>query len=281
VAKKKFQILIQAFLFLFIVTPASFSQECGRDYSSLVVNAKSGEILFENQADKIIYPASLVKLMTIYLTFEAIKENKLNLEDDLTTSERSISVSKVNKFNKLDLKSSDIISAEKAIRGSIVKSFNELTVMLAEKISGDEWQFVRNMNLKAKNLGMTNTNFRNASGLHDAGQFTTNEDLAKLALAIKKDFPEYYHHFSLKEFAYKNIKYKTHNHVLLEYKGADGIKTGFTKAAGFNLITSAKKNNMDVISIITGCESFQKRDALAKQLLDRVLQKKLSYKLKH
>lgn len=275
-SKKSFQKLLLSLLCFFAFLNISFAQEssqkfsteCGKDYSSLVFNLENGNIVFETEADKIIYPASLTKLMTLYLVFEALKEKKLNLKDNLFATERTASISKVNKINTLNLAAGDSISVDLAIKGLIVKSFNELSVMLAEKIAGDEWQFARDMNLKAKKLGMSSSNFRNSSGLHNQGQFSTSEDLAKLVLALKKDFPEYYHFFSLKEFTYKNIKYPTHNNILLKYKGADGMKTGFTNAAGFNLIASAHQNNKRIISILTGCESIKKRDNTTKQLLD-------------
>ncbi len=274
--QKSFQKLFLFSLCFFTFLNISFSQEstkepyqeCGKDYSSLVFNAQNGNIIFETGADKIIYPASLTKLMTIYLVFEALKEKRLHLKDKLFANERDVSISKVNKINTLNLAAGDSISVDLAIKGLIVKSFNELSVMLAEKIAGDEWQFARDMNSKAKKLGMSSSNFRNSSGLHNQGQFSTSEDLAKLVLALKKDFPGYYHFFSLKEFTYKNIKYPTHNNILLKYKGADGMKTGFTNAAGFNLIASAHQNNKRIISILTGCESIKKRDDTTKQLLD-------------
>ena len=267
--KNILQILIKSFFLLIITTLSPLAQECSKNYSSLVLYPESGNIFFEQQAYKIIYPASLTKLMTIYLVFEALREKRIDLKDDLYASSRSSSTSKVNKSNTLNLEIGDKISVEQAIKGSIVKSFNELTVMLAEEISDNEWQFARDMNLKAKELGMSNTNFRNASGLHNQGQFTTNDDLAKLALAIRQNFPEYYHYFSLKEFTYKNEKYPTHNNILLKYKGVDGIKTGFTNASGFNLIASAKHDKKRITSVLTGCESAQKRDTFTKQLLDK------------
>lgn len=267
--KNILQILIKSFFLLIITTLSPLAQECSKNYSALVLDPESGNIFFEKQADKIIYPASLTKLMTIYLVFEALREKRIDLKDDLYASSRSSSTSKVNKSNTLNLEIGDKISVEQAIKGSIVKSFNELTVMLAEEISDNEWQFARDMNLKAKELGMLNTNFRNASGLHNQGQFTTNDDLAKLALAIRQNFPEYYHYFSLKEFTYKNEKYPTHNNILLKYKGVDGIKTGFTNASGFNLIASAKHDKKRITSVLTGCESAQKRDTFTKQLLDK------------
>jgi len=269
--KNNSSISIKAILIIIplIFSNATIAGECGKNYSALVFNQQNGNIFFEKQSDKIIYPASLTKLMTLYLVFEAIKEKKIDLGGELYASSRSSSISKVNKTNTLNLTIGDKISVEQAIKGSIVKSFNELTVMLAEEISDNEWQFVRDMNSKAKDLGMSNTNFRNASGLHDQGQFTTNDDLAKLALAIRQNFPEYYHYFSLKEFTYKNEKYPTHNNILLKYKGVDGIKTGFTNASGFNLIASAKHDKKRITSVLTGCESAQKRDTFTKQLLDK------------
>jgi D-alanyl-D-alanine carboxypeptidase len=150
----------------------------------------------------------------------------------------------------------------------IVKSFNEAAVTLAEEVGGNEWNFVRLMNKKASELGMINTSFRNASGLHAEGQYTTSYDLARLAIAIKHDFPQYYRLFTLKEFKYRDTKYKTHNHVLIDYKGAEGMKTGFTNASGFNLITSAKRQDRRIISILLGCATQQRRDKLTKELLN-------------
>ncbi len=240
-------ISIKTFLFFFLITLPSIAQDCGKNYTAFVFNLDNGQIFFENQADKIIYPASLTKLMTLYLAFEAITEKRLNLQDQLVASSRAVAASKVNKNNTLNLELGDQISVEQAIKGSIVRSYNELVVMLAERISGSEWQFVRDMNLAAKDLGMSFSNFHNASGLQDQGQYTTDEDLAILVMAIRKRFPEYYHFFSLKEFTYQRQKYPSHNNVLLKYKGADGMKTGFTNAAGFNLIASAHRNNRKVI----------------------------------
>ncbi len=272
-AKKNLQLFfIQTFLLIFFIASSSIAQECGKNYSALVFDPETGEVFFENQSDTIIYPASLTKLMTLYLTFEALKEKKLSLEDELVASNRVVAASKVNKTNTLNLKIGDKISVSQAIKGSIVKSYNELTVMLAEKISGSEWQFARDMNLAARDLGMLFTNFHNASGLHSLGQFTTGGDLAILVLALKQDFPEYYHFFSLKEFTYEKQKYLSHNNVLLKYKGAEGMKTGFTNAAGFNLITTAKRDKKRVIAVLTGCESTSKRDNFTKQLLDLAFQ---------
>lgn len=262
---------------------------CGNVYSQLVFDAKTQNILSETRSDKIAYPASLTKLMTLYLTFEAIKAGKIKLDDVITVSQRGEEISAINRNTTLRLKEGDKITVEQAIKGSIVKSFNEASVSLAEAVGGDEWQFVRMMNDKAFALGMFNTSFRNSTGFHEDGQYTTAYDLARLTIALRRDFPHYYPLFSLRTFEYKGRKFETHNHVLVEYKGAEGLKTGYTKAAGFNLISSAvkpldkkshkkdmhiTKNNQSqdleerVISIVIGCPSVKSRDNFTKKLLD-------------
>ena len=246
----------------------SMFNECSDQYSALVFREDTGEILYSKRAEQIIYPASLVKLMTLYLTYEAIENNSISTDDVIYASKRAQEVSEVNKINTLHLIAGDSITVKQAIRALIVKSFNEAAVMLSEAISKNEWHFVRKMNLKAGELGMANTSFKNSSGLHEEGQYTTAFDLGRLAKSIKRDFPEYYHLFSLKEFEYDDKIFPSHNHVLLDYKGAEGMKTGFTRASGFNLITSAKKNNHRVISVLASCASYEDRDKFMMELLD-------------
>lgn len=265
---KNFLLFFFSIIFLFTNSSQAEIEGCSKDYASLVFEEKTGDILFEKRSDQIVYPASLVKLMTLYLTFEALENHKLKPTQVLTISERGEEISKVNKNNTMRLKVGDKITVRDAIRAVIVKSFNEASVTLAESISENEWDFVRKMNEKAQKLGMINTSFRNSSGLHEEGQYTTAYDLAVLVRAIKKDFPGYYHIFSSKEFTYHGTKYETHNHVLVDYKGAEGLKTGFTNASGFNLITAAKKGNVRVISVLVGCSTYQQRDKLTKELLN-------------
>jgi len=286
----KFFSLILLFLF---TTQQAFAgspmKGCSDVYSQLVFDAKTQNILSETRSDKIAYPASLTKLMTLYLTFEALKAGKIKLDDEITVSQRGEEISAINRITTLHLKEGDKITVEQAIKGSIVKSFNEASISLAERVAGDEWQFVRMMNEKALALGMYNTSFRNSTGFHEDGQYTTAFDLARLTIALRRDFPAFYPLFSLRTFEYKGRKFETHNHVLVEYKGAEGMKTGYTKAAGFNLISSARKpfgkktrkkdmhitNNYQsqeledrVISIVMGCASAKSRDNFTKQLLD-------------
>lgn len=260
------------FLLLFSNFQASaFSQvisTCSKDGALISIEEESHKILFENNSQKLIYPASLVKMMTTYLTFEALHKNQLTLHKELTFSARAQEVSKVNKVNTLGVKEGNKITIEKALQALIVKSYNEASIVLAEAISDNEWSFVRQMNKKALELGMINTSFRNASGLHEEGQYTTASDLARLAIHLKKDFPQFYYFFAMKEFVYNNKISKTHNRVLTEYEGAEGMKTGYTNASGYNLVSSAKNNNKRIFSVVTGCQSSRKRDDLSKFLLD-------------
>jgi len=260
------------FLLLFYnFQPLAYSQvltTCSKDGALISVEEDSHQILFENNSQKLIYPASLVKLMTAYLTFEALQKNQLNLREELTFSARAQEISRINKVNTLGVKEGNKISVEKALQALIIKSYNEASIVLAESIANDEWSFVRQMNKKALELGMINTSFLNASGLHEEGQYTTASDLARLALHLKKDFPQFYNFFSMKEFSYKNKIFKSHNRILNEYEGAEGMKTGYTNASGYNLVSSAKNDKKRIFSVVTGCTSSRYRDDLSKFLLD-------------
>lgn len=238
------------------------------NYSALVFDNKNNHILFEDRADEIIYPASLTKMMTAYLVFEALEKKQLTLDQKLTVSANAEDVGKVNKINTLNLKAGDQITVENALKGMLVKSFNENAASLAEAVAGNEWRFAQLMNKKAAELKMERTNFRNSSGLHEDGHYTTAYDLARLVSALEKDFAQYRKFFAMKEFSYNGAKYKNSNHLLADYRGADGFKTGFTNMAGSNLIASAKQGGEGVNAILTGCESYQKRDEYMKNLLN-------------
>lgn len=271
--KNYFKIFVQTIAKVFVFSmfcniALASENECSSKYSALVFNDENNHIIFENRADEIIYPASLTKMMTAYLVFEAIEKNHLHLEQQLTVSANAEDVGKINKINTSELKEGEKISVEDALKGMLVKSFNEDALVLAEAISGDEWHFAQLMNRKAAELKMKHTNFRNASGLHEEGHYTTLYDLARLIKSIEKKFPHYRKYFALKEFRFNGTQYKNTNNVLLNYKGADGFKTGYTNAAGFNLIASAKHDDLRITSILTGCESYQKRDDYTKDLLD-------------
>jgi D-alanyl-D-alanine carboxypeptidase (penicillin-binding protein 5/6) len=263
-----FFIILFVFLAKIIPLFAQIIEPCTKSGSLMVVEEKSNNIIFETNPHQIIYPASLVKMMTAYLTFEAIKNQKFNEDDDIIFSPRAQEVSNFNKNNTLRVKNNDRIEVLTAVKGLIIKSYNETAIALAEKIAGDEWQFVRLMNKKALELGMINTAFKNASGWHDEGQYSTASDLIKLAMHLKKDFPEYFYLFSLKDFNYQKISTKSHNRFLYSFEGAEGMKTGYTSQAGYNLVAVANKNNTRLFSVVTGCKSSNQRDELTKFVLD-------------
>lgn len=243
--------------------------KCNDTHSLLVFSEDEGRNLIERDADKRLFPASLVKVMTAYLTFEAIENGKLSFDDVLTISHRSNFTSYINGITTLHLKVGDQITVKDALYGMIVKSFNGASVALAEKISDSEWEFAKLMNKKAVEIGMNNTHFRNATGLQDNKQYTTAYDLKKLIIALRKDFPEYYRIFNIKEIEILDKKFITHNNVLLNYKGAEGMKTGFTSLAGYNLISSAFRDDQRIFSILLSCESSSIRNKVTEYVLDK------------
>lgn len=266
-------------ILVFLILLLSFTQkawskgcedavECSKVYSALAFKVDDGQVISEVRSRKAIYPASLVKLMTVYLAFEAIDKGKLQLNDEMVVSERGEEISAVNKVTTLKLVAGDKIKVKDAIRGTIIKSFNEAAVTLAEAVAGDEWRFARLMNNKAYELGMYDTSFRNSTGLHEEGQYTTAYDLARLVQALRTDFAQYYHYFAEEEFSFNGKNFVTHNHVLREYPGAEGMKTGFTRASGFNLISAAKKQDNRVVSILANCKSYKSRDEQTKDIFN-------------
>lgn len=242
----------------------------------LVADLGKGVILHSENASQRIYPASLTKVMTLYLTFDAINSGKLSMNDKLRVSRAAEKM----KPSKLGLKSGEYISVYHAVMGLIVRSANDAAVTLAENIAGSEESFVRKMNAKAKELGMADTSFRNASGWHHDGQKTTAVDLAKLAISIKNYHNKFYYLFSATEFYFKGQKITGHNKVLATYPWADGLKTGYTSPSGYNLITTAAKDGKEIVAVVTGRPSASIRDSKMVELLDRHLGIKRVYSKK-
>lgn len=234
-------------------------------YASLVVDADKGIVLYSDNADQLRHPASLTKMMTLYLTFEAMKAGKFNFNDKLGVSSYAASRPKTN----LGLRVGEKILVRDAILAAIVKSANDAVVVLAEAVSKDEKIFALKMTKRAQDLGMSQTVFRNASGLHHAEQVSTAYDMAKLAIALYRDFPEYYHLFSRTSFAFRGKTYKGHNNVLNSYKGATGLKTGFINASGYNLVTSATRGSTKLVGVVMGEETARSRDIKMASLLDK------------
>lgn len=245
--------------------------------SSLVVDAHSGKILHSENATSRIHPASLTKLMTLYMSFDAIKRGVIKLDQILIASSNAENM----KPCKLGLVKGESISVKNAIMALIVKSANDAAVVIAESIASNEEKFARMMNVKAKQIGMHHTNFMNSSGWHHPDQKTTALDLAKLTLAIKKDFPEYYKLFNSTSFIYKGQTIKGHNKVTENYAGAEGMKTGYTKPSGFNLVTTASREGKSLVAIVTGGKTALERDNKIISLLDKHFNSKNSYAIKN
>ncbi|MGB8276167.1 MAG: D-alanyl-D-alanine carboxypeptidase family protein [Alphaproteobacteria bacterium] len=233
-------------------------------YSSIVVDAATGQVVHAIDADHVNYPASLTKIMTLYLTFEAVENHTLILKQPLQVSARAANQAP----SKLGLSPGDVITVENAVLGVVTKSANDAAVVLAEAVAGSEADFARAMTAKAKALGMTSTEFHNASGLPNKHQVTTARDMAILARAVLRDFPQYYHYFGTPEFSYQGLTFENHNKLLKSYPGADGIKTGYIRAAGFNLVASAERDGRRLIGVVLGGHSPRQRNAVMASLLD-------------
>lgn len=232
--------------------------------ASIVIDANSDTVISQENADRLLHPASMSKLMTLYLVFEALEQGRLNLQRSLPVSEHAASMAP----SKLGLAPGETIRVEDAILALTTHSANDVAVVLAEAIGGSEAHFGQLMTRKAHQLGMVNSNFRNASGLPDPAQISTARDMALLARAIIRTFPGYYHYFSVREFAYNGVVYPNHNHLMSRYEGMDGLKTGLTNASGFNLAASAVRGGRRLIGVVFGGVSATQRDDYMASLLD-------------
>ncbi len=237
-------------------------------FASIVVDAKTGKILQETKADLPRHPASLTKIMTLYLLFEQIEAGRIRLDQKITISERAADQAPT----KLDLDPGEKIEVEDAIKALVTRSANDVACAIAEAIAGDEDAFALLMTRKARALGMKDTVFRNASGLPDKEQITTARDLAVLGRAIQDRFPRLYRFFSMKTFLWRGTQISNHNR-LINRAGVDGIKTGYTRASGFNLVTSVKLNNRAIVAVVLGGASAGARDERMRDLIDDYLPK--------
>jgi D-alanyl-D-alanine carboxypeptidase len=232
-------------------------------YAAIVVDAKSGEILYAKHADSPRYPASITKVMTLYLTFEALASGKLHLDDRVTFSPHASAQAPT----KLGLKPGDSISVSEAIQAMTTLSANDAAVAMAEKIGGTESRFAALMTLRAQELGMQNSHFVNANGLPDSRQLTSARDIAILSRAAMRDFPQYYSYFSQRSFTFRGRYIANHNHMLTGVPGVDGLKTGFTNASGFNIAVSGVRDNRRLIVVVMGGPTTAQRDQNAEDLL--------------
>lgn len=235
------------------------------NFSAVVVDAATGRVLYAKNAEAVHYPASLTKMMTMYLAFDALKKGKLKMEDNISVSAKAAGQAPTN----INLSAGDTLPVRSAIESVIVKSANDSAMALAEALGGNEANFAQMMTEKAHKLGMKNTIFRNPNGLPNPAQKTTAYDMARLGIALRRDFPEYYPLFSLTEFTYDGVTYQGHNHVMARYDGVDGIKTGYIRASGFNLVTSVKRDGYSLVGVVLGGSSIISRDDAMIDILDQ------------
>lgn len=234
-------------------------------YASIVIDEETGEVLHETNADTRNHPASLTKMMTLYLTFKALEDGHLTLDQRLQVSRHATSMVP----SKLGLKTGQRIRVKDAILSLVTKSANDVAVVLAETLGGTETGFALMMTNEARRLGMMRTRFKNASGLTDYDQLSTARDMATLAIALINDFPRHYHFFSTREFRYQGYRYTSHNNFLDNYDGADGIKTGYTHASGYNLAGSVQRDGRRLVAVVFGGKTARLRDNHIASLLDK------------
>lgn len=247
---------------VFITVAADAAQA---KYASIVIDFETGEVLYSRNADTRNYPASLTKMMTLYLTFEAIESGSLRLDQALKVSRRAAGQAP----SKLGLAAGSTISVEDAILALVTKSANDIATVLAEALGGTEWEFAVIMSRKARALGMANTTFQNASGLPNRKQLSSARDMGNLAIALMQRFPSYYHYFSVTEFRLNGKTYKNHNNLLEHYPGTDGLKTGYIAASGFNVAVSVTREGHRLIGVVLGGKTAKSRDAHMAELLDK------------
>jgi len=235
-----------------------------RGFSALVLNASTGEQLYAVDADAARFPASLTKMMTLYLLFEAVAEGRYSLSSPLTVSENAASQPPA----KIGLKAGTTITVQQAARALSVRSANDVGVAVAENLAGSEAAFARQMTQQARALGLSRTRFENATGLPDAGQVTTARDMAKLGLALKRRFPQYASYYRAKSFTYDGRTFKATNNLLGKVSGVDGLKTGYIRMSGYNLVATARRGGKQLIVVVMGGQSESARDKEVTRLIE-------------
>jgi D-alanyl-D-alanine carboxypeptidase/D-alanyl-D-alanine carboxypeptidase (penicillin-binding protein 5/6) len=254
----------QGLLALLVSVAGSFASVAHAGYAAIVINEADGQVITAVNADEPNHPASLAKMMTMYLTFQAIQNGTLKMDQELPVSSWAASKAPT----KLDLRNGQTITVEDCVLGMITKSANDAATVVAEGLGGSEGHFVEMMNAQAQLLGMTNTRFANASGLPDPEDTTTARDMSRLAMALYHDFPQYSHLFATKDFMFRGHLVRGHNNLMDKYPGMDGLKTGFTNVSGFNLASTAVKDGRRLFSVVMGGRTASVRDKLMARLLD-------------
>ncbi|TPK57004.1 MULTISPECIES: D-alanyl-D-alanine carboxypeptidase family protein [unclassified Mesorhizobium] len=249
------------------IVVASAASSLAAKSAAIVVDAKTGKVLYSSDANARRYPASLTKMMTLYLTFEALAKGKISRNSPVVFSAHAAA----EPPTKLGVKPGGSVAVETAILSMVTKSANDSATALGEMLGGNETNFARMMTAKARQLGMNGTVFRNANGLPDPGQFTTARDMATLGIALREHFPQYYGYFSQRSFLYGRQRINGHNRLLGRIKGVDGIKTGYTRASGFNLVSSVSDGNRRIVGVVMGGTSGSSRDNQMAALINTYL----------
>ena len=233
-------------------------------YAAIVIDAVSGEVLHEERAGRQLYPASLTKMMTLFMTFKALEDGSLRLDQRIPITRNAAGQAP----SRLGLAPGSTIRVEDAIYALVTKSANDIATAMAEAIANNEFQFAQRMTREARNLGMNSTTFQNASGLPNRRQVSTARDMALLSQALIRRFPQYYHYFSAERWRFNGRTYRNHNELMRTYEGMDGLKTGYIRAAGYNLAASAVRGRLRLIVVLFGGTTSQRRNAAVARLLD-------------
>lgn len=261
--------ILAVFLAVFLIFTNAGAASANSRYASIVMDADTGEILSQSNADKQLHPASLTKAMTLLMAFEALKQGRISLNDRVRMSRHAAGMAP----SKIGIKAGDSIRVKDAIGALVTKSANDVAAALAEHLGGTESDFARQMTRRARDIGMSRTTFVNASGLHDPKQISTARDMAVMARYIIRNYPEYYRYFSMSNFTYQGRTYRNHNRLMETYKGMDGMKTGYVSASGFNLVASAVRNDRRLIGVVFGGRTTQSRNDHMASLLDQGFEK--------
>jgi D-alanyl-D-alanine carboxypeptidase len=249
---------------LSIAPPANFEPS---KYAAVVIDANTGQMLYGVNATDRRYPASLTKMMTLYLLFEAMDQGRVTRETQIPVSPHAAAMPPT----KLHFRPGETIDIDSAIRAMVTKSANDVAVAVGEYLGGTETRFAGLMNEKARQLGMLNTVFQNASGLPEPAQHTTAYDMARLGLALRQRFPQYYYYFSIESFAFRGKLIRGHNKVLDTVPGADGIKTGYIRASGFNIVTSVSRDGRKLLVVVMGGKTAKERNERVAELVARYM----------
>ncbi|MGO4436408.1 SPOR domain-containing protein [Rhizobium sp. RAF56] len=258
-----------ALAFAAVSTSAPAASAAGPSYAGIVIDAKTGAVLYSEDADSLHYPASLTKMMTLYLAFEALESGRIQPDTAIVFSRNASAQAP----SKLGVRAGGSITVEQAILAVVTRSANDAAMALGENLGGSEDGFARMMNNKARALGMTRTTYRNPNGLPNTAQMTTARDQARLGIALREHFPQYYGYFSTRSFRFGNQVIGNHNHLLGSVRGVDGIKTGYTRAAGFNLVSSVQADGRSIVGVVLGGTSTPARDNQMRKLIASYLPK--------